>query len=1347
MRCRSINKKSTLALPLLSSAAQNVAASSRGCKQHLPPRTGRRKAFSVRALMAIAAMLAPVSAWAGPLGEQYKGGDSLVTRPDNTTTLIQQQSQKAVIEWNSFSIGSNEKVKVEQPGTDSILLNRVVGSSPSEIFGSLTANGQVFVVNPHGVVFAPGAQVDVHGLMATTLDITPTDFMAVSAGNYIFTNVADGQVKNVSNQGTLTAAEGGYIVLAGDTVDNSGSITAQSGQVALVSGSKMTLDLAGDQLISLEVDLASLATTAGVKNTATGVLMADGGRVVMTAKSADTLIGTVVNNQGQIQARTIQEANGEVWLEGTIRLEGDKDHGTVAVAGTLDASAPTGGNGGTIETAGHRVTVADNTTITAAADTTGARGEWRLRDEVDFFIGADGAAMLDGGGMSGTTLSNALETTHVVIERTGLDATSGTTAATANKGDIVVNANVQWATNSILKLKASNDVKVLADITNTGLGEVVLRGDADANNHGTVDFTEGNVSGSLTTGGMASIFYTPDPDSSYAQDRSRYLSFFDGIDTGNLTTYILINSIDQLQVAISNDLGASYALGKNIDAIATQGWFGGGFNPLGQEGNPFSGTFTGDGHTITGLYINTTNNTSSSFIKKTGLFGVVAVGSEIRDVGLIDAKITGTDYVGGLVGYNGGDIRNAYSTGTITGQNYVGGLIGLNELGAIDNTHSTTQVTGSSDVGGLIGYSGEAEIRNSFSTSTVTGTYRVGGLIGQNYSGAVNGTSSAGTVSGSIERAGGLIGFNDFGQVTNSFSTSDVDGGNYVGGLIGYNNTAGSGGINGTYSNGKVTSSGGTVGGLIGADSNEGLSAVDSYWDQDNSGQAMSAGGNPLSTEQMMQQESFAQTTWDFANTWRIYEGMTSPLLKAFLTPLTIKVKDETRVYGDANPEAIVASYYDPSAATYLDPLTLAEVKGDLLPIFEAEQMSSVGNYGITPSGLYSTTYDITFVNGSLSISPRPLGVEIKNASKTYDQSPLITLTPENLFPTNNVNNDPVTIPQTVEGTFDGANADAHTVTAMLAEMALGNYVIQAGTIATGTGTIAAKPVTWTSPTAKDKTYDGTLVADIVKTSGNLDGILPGDDGKVLIGSANGNFDSKDVGNNIGVTITGIALGGAAAGNYTVNDQAQTTATINPAPLSAVIIGNPSKIFDETTTATLSADNFQMSGFVGDEKAVIPNSKTIIGLYDSPEVGSHTVSSALTEADFSPNPGTTLTNYQFPVAATGNGTITAIPAPEKPPVIDEGTVIKEKAKDEVVGVTAEIIASTLPEDLTKESMQSEGGSKGAETANGEGDSADENKEKEKKVGGTDSDQENELQEQPLLSLDSGAVAGQNMVCK
>lgn len=1347
MRCRSIKNKSTLPLPSLSSAAQNVA-SSRGCKQYLPPRTGRRKTFSVRALMAIVAMLTPVSAWAGPLGEQYKGGSSLVTRPDNTTTLIQQQSQKAVIDWDSFSIASNEKVTVEQPGSDSILLNRVVGNSRSDIFGSLTANGQLFVVNSHGVVFAPGAQVDVHGLMATTLDITPTEFMAVSDGNYIFTNVADGFVKKVTNQGTLTAGDGGYIVLAGDTVKNSGSIVAQSGQVALASGSKMTLDLAGDQLISLEVDLASLATDAGVENTAAGVLMADGGRVVMTAKTADTLVGTVVNNQGQVRARTIQEANGEIWLEGAIRLEGDKDVGTVAVAGTLDASAPTGGNGGTIETAGHRVTVADNTTLTAAAGSGGERGKWRLRDEVDIFIGADGAAMLDGGGMSGATLSNALETTNVMLERTGLDATSGTQAATANKGDIVVNANVQWTTNSILTLKAGNDVKVLAGITNTGLGEVLLRGDADANNHGTVDFTEGNVSGSLTTGGMASIFYTPDPASSYTQDSNSYLSFFDGQDTGNLTTYILINSIDQLQVAISNDLGASYALGKDIDAIATQGWFGGGFNPLGQDGTPFSGTFTGDGHTITGLYINTTNNTTS-LTKKTGLFGAVAVGSEIRDVGLIDANITGTDYVGGLVGFNEGDIRNAYSTGMITGQNYVGGLIGMNELGSIDNTHSTTQVTGSSDVGGLIGYSGEAEIRNSFSTSTVSGTYRVGGLIGQNYSGSVSGTFSAGTVSGSIERAGGLIGFNEFGQVTNSFSTSDVDGGNDVGGLVGYNNTVGSGGINGTYSSGKVTSSEGTVGGLIGADSSEGLAAVDSYWDQDNSGQAMSAGGNPLSTAQMMQQESFSPTTWDFDNTWRIYEGMTSPLLKAFLTPLTIKAKDETRVYGDANPETIAASYYDPSSATYLDPLTLADLKGNLLPIFAADQLTSVGNSGISPSGLYSTTYDITFVDGSLSITPRPLGVEIKNASKIYDQSPLIPLTLENLFPTNNVNNDPVTFPQNVEveGTFDGANADVHTVTATLAEMDLGNYVIQAGTIATGTGTIAPKSVTWTLPTAKDKTYDGTVVADIVKTSGNLEGILPGDDGQVLIGSANGVFDTKDVGNNIGVTITGIALGGAAAGNYTVNAQAQTKATINPAPLSAVIIGNPSKIFDETTTAMLSADNFQMSGFVGDEKAVIPNSKTITGQYDSPEVGSHTVSSALNEADFSPNPGTTLSNYQFPVAASGNGTITAIPVPEKPPVIDEVTVIKEKAKDEVVGVTAEIIASTVPEDLTKESMQSEGGGKGSETANGEGDSSDENKEKEKKVGGNDSDQENELKEQPLLSLDSGAVAGQNMVCK
>ena len=164
------------------------------------------------AWLGAAGLAVPSLAMAGPSGGQVVGGHAEISTPNGNTTTIDQSTHSAVINWQTFSIGGEEYVVFNQPSSSSVALNRVLGGAPSEIFGHLLANGRVFLVNPSGVLFAPGAELDVGGLVATTMNITDTDFMA---GRYVFTEGGDGEVVNA---GSIHSADGGFVVLAGDHV-------------------------------------------------------------------------------------------------------------------------------------------------------------------------------------------------------------------------------------------------------------------------------------------------------------------------------------------------------------------------------------------------------------------------------------------------------------------------------------------------------------------------------------------------------------------------------------------------------------------------------------------------------------------------------------------------------------------------------------------------------------------------------------------------------------------------------------------------------------------------------------------------------------------------------------------------------------------------------------------------------------------------------------------------------------------------------------------------------------------------------------------------------------------------
>ena len=310
----------------------------------------------------------PSIVFALPQDGQIVEGAGSITTPTATSMQVDQNTSQMIINWQSFSTGASESVNFSQPSSSSIVLNRVIGTDPSLLLGNLTANGQVFISNGSGVFFGPGSQVDTHGLIATTMQISDQDFLDQ---NYNFIQDVDNPLTSVINEGTISATS--YVGLLAPAVENKGTIiTASLGSVDLAAGKAATLDFTGDGLIQFEVTEAVTGTVTDkdgnvledrVSNS--GLIQADGGQVRMTAKDAGDVIRHVVNMEGTIQANTVVEKDGRVFLMGG-------DSGIVNVSGTISAKGDDAGEkGGTVHVLGEKVGLFDNAKVDVSGDAGG----------------------------------------------------------------------------------------------------------------------------------------------------------------------------------------------------------------------------------------------------------------------------------------------------------------------------------------------------------------------------------------------------------------------------------------------------------------------------------------------------------------------------------------------------------------------------------------------------------------------------------------------------------------------------------------------------------------------------------------------------------------------------------------------------------------------------------------------------------------------------------------------------------------------------------------------------------------------------------------------------------------
>ena len=351
------------------------------------------------ALLVMSALsLGASSVDAMPEGGVVRSGSGSVTQNGKEMT-IRQDSGRLAMDWTGFSVGKDETVRFQQPGKDALALNRVTGNQQSVIDGSLLSNGHVLLVNPNGVVIGKNASIDVGGLVASTTQVKDNfmkDF-GNSTGAFHLGGVSDGKI---INEGTIQA-EGGLVALHAAKVENSGTITNTGGSAVLAAADTLTLTPDADGKLNFTVDGKTAEASALNK----GAITADGGTILMTADSASDVMSTVVNNSGNLQARTLRKnEKGQILLEG-----GDK--GQVEVSGTLDASGTENGqdagnikvigektivhdgtnllargnvDGGKIETSGDVLNLGDNLNIDAKG-VNGKAGEWLL-DPLDVYI-------------------------------------------------------------------------------------------------------------------------------------------------------------------------------------------------------------------------------------------------------------------------------------------------------------------------------------------------------------------------------------------------------------------------------------------------------------------------------------------------------------------------------------------------------------------------------------------------------------------------------------------------------------------------------------------------------------------------------------------------------------------------------------------------------------------------------------------------------------------------------------------------------------------------------------------------------------------------------------------------
>lgn len=443
---------------------------------------------------------------ANPMGGEVINGQASFAVSGNTLTVT--NTPGAIINWQGFSINANEVTHFAQQSAASAVLNRVVTNNPSAILGTLSSNGQVYLVNPGGIVFGAGSTVNVAGLVATSLNLSDADFLA---GRHNYTNQPGAQ--NISNAGNINAQQGGQIYLIAPNVENTGIITAPNGEILLAAGREVQLVNSLDPSLRVSItapagdatNLGRLIVESGslglfgtvVKNT--GAASADsatmqGGKIVFKASNTTVLdASSVTTATGKTGGTVMVEGNSVALLgNASVDVSGANGGGTVLVGGdahganpnvqnsqatfvdsgvSIKADAVQNGNGGKV------VVWADNTTqfggyISARGGAQGGNGGW---------VETSGKQWLGFSGLVDTTAA------HGMIGSLLLDPTDVTISTAAQTGTMLWNAGgLTFSDVATGGVNVSN-LNVTNLVTQLGLTNVTVSSSGTGVNPGNID--------------------------------------------------------------------------------------------------------------------------------------------------------------------------------------------------------------------------------------------------------------------------------------------------------------------------------------------------------------------------------------------------------------------------------------------------------------------------------------------------------------------------------------------------------------------------------------------------------------------------------------------------------------------------------------------------------------------------------------------------------------------------------------------------------------------------------------------------------------------------------------------
>jgi len=365
------------------------------------------------AFLPAVAILLPLAAYAAPVDPVVRAGTATFAINGNVYTVT--NAPNTIIDWRSFNVANGELLRFLQQHPQSVVLNRVTGNDPSQLFGLLQSNGRVVLINPNGILFGPNAQVDVAGLIASTLNLSDADFLA---GRMAF----NGGGAALSNQGRITTPLGGSVFLIGGDVSNNGVITAPGGRILLAAGQSVqladsgtpglsvTLKADGKQALNLgeltarggSIDLyGALVNHSGIARADSAVLDARG-TIVLKASGDATVSGTLSATNAAGTGGTVQVLGDSVSLGGAARIDasGRDGGGTVLVGGDFKGANPAVVNART-------ATVAAGAQIDASATGNGDGGKvvvWS-NDKTDYAgsIAARGGALGGNGGQVETS--------------------------------------------------------------------------------------------------------------------------------------------------------------------------------------------------------------------------------------------------------------------------------------------------------------------------------------------------------------------------------------------------------------------------------------------------------------------------------------------------------------------------------------------------------------------------------------------------------------------------------------------------------------------------------------------------------------------------------------------------------------------------------------------------------------------------------------------------------------------------------------------------------------------------------------------------------------------------------